>query len=129
MDVGSKDPYKGLKRGDRLPCGCEVVEEAWDGKKARHEVNEAIADIKGVEVESLQRLPPDTTFSSLGFDESQIKRLWEKFFVQPEAIIDFDAGTVSPPGEIKLSYTIEGFVTQVQQSHGITFRVCDSHFG
>lgn len=124
---------KRMKVGERLKCGCRVVQAAWTREEATSRVYEALAEALSKSVEDTGKIPETMVLRSLGLDTAGLRRLWGKFFVACD--VDFktaDDGSVEyQVADSKLPLvpaSIKGLIDEVAQLHSMpTFASCAMH--
>ena len=125
------DELRKLKKGERLPCGCEVLDTPWTREYAKTKVYGALAERLS---KDSQDIPEETTFASLGLTQKQLRELWGDFFVACD--VDFkrdkDGNLEYLCDDSKLPPippAIREFIDEVQNLHsGLSYKECLSHW-
>ena len=119
-----------LKRGQCLPCGCEVTDAPWTEEEARTAFNQTLARIMGVAENKMRRVPATTRLQDLPLCTKSLRRLRDAFWIPDgssgsEKIRDAEEGDNVPD----LPETVGDFVQAILSLHaGMSYTVCGEHW-
>jgi hypothetical protein len=123
-----------MKEGEKAACGCEITRLPWTREVAKNKVYEALAKELTVDAKNIEWLNEKTTFSSLGFDLEQIRKLWKVFFVACDVDLKSNAdGSLGYKDESKLPpmpQAIGNLIEEVALHYsGVSINGCDLFCG
>ena len=106
---------KGMKVGDKLPCGCTIFSPSWTLQETMINIHRNLAEALKVDEDSLA-VRNDSTFESLGFNKKTLNKFNRLFF--------YPLDNEMP----KMPATVGEFVRVVQRAHwGAGIDSCDEH--
>ncbi len=119
-----------LKRGQCLPCGCEVTSTPWTKEEARAALYEALAVALKVSVGQAQKIPEGTGMRELPLATTPLRRLRDKFWIPDGSSGNPDVRDREEGDMVRqLPETIADFIKTILKIHaGTGWMVCTEHW-
>ena len=120
------EQIKQLKKGQCLPCGCEVIDTAWTKEEARNKFLKALAEVMQVCEEEVSKIPSPTRILDLRLDTKSLRRLRDKFWLPDNSCASAELRDKEESSEVvQLPETIGGFIIRLLAIHsGTTIMQC-----
>ena len=124
------DQMKQLKRGQCLPCGCQVTDIAWTREQASAEFYNALAQVLEVSEAEAKNIPDKVRLQELPLSTKSLRRLRDKFWM-PDGSYGSEELRDSEEGDKvrQLPETISHFIKEILSLHsGMSYAECSDHW-
>ena len=122
-----------LRRGQCLPCGCEVTDVAWTRDYARTKFYRALSEVLEIAEDDAKKIQEGIKLELLPLNTQSLRRLWGKFWVACDVDLDMSSGEVKyqvPDEKLpKIPPTIREFIDDLVKHHsGVSYSECSEHW-
>ncbi len=129
-NAGHTERLRQLKKGQCLPCGCEVLDTTWSREEARETFFRVFARVMNMPYDDAVLLSELTRFQDLPLGVVQLRRLRDAFWI-PDGSLTSEDGRDREEGERvpQLPDTVGAFISRIVQMHtGMSYSECSDHW-